>query len=362
MDEFYKIFQAYEDSSKNPSILDNLLKDLSSLKMFHKNSKRVAAIACFDTVGSLGIPNVGYFNFSTFNQQYAFHDTKLNAGKVEFAFHALALDENRGPFLPTMWEISPQAQPIINGQDEEGNTIDGEGNVIDFEGDIIDQRRPTELRQCWFAGVHTNIGGGYDDQELADITLAWMIEMLHNVAQKVDFCKDYLDTIVKNPLTLAAASTEWADGKCENSVTPEFWLVSGKYRTPGEYTPKDKDSSYKESIHASVRVKIQRASKGEGPAYDCKALKGWNVVQDESTKEWKWVKKGKDGQELQLKEEALGSLEKIIAGKTVIQKFLGPSAWGSEEIEIARREADHLGSHVPSSSVRKRKPIANGKA
>ena len=31
------------------------------------------------------------------------------------------------------------------------------------------------LRQVWFPGVHANIGGGYDDQGQANITLAWMI-------------------------------------------------------------------------------------------------------------------------------------------------------------------------------------------
>lgn len=30
----------------------------------------------------------------------------------------------------------------------------------------------------WFPGVHANVGGGYNDQELANITLAWMFSML----------------------------------------------------------------------------------------------------------------------------------------------------------------------------------------
>jgi hypothetical protein len=32
-----------------------------------------------------------------------------------------------------------------------------------------------KLVQVWFPGVHCNVGGGNDDQELADITLAWMM-------------------------------------------------------------------------------------------------------------------------------------------------------------------------------------------
>src|SRR5690606_4120169 len=30
------------------------------------------------------------------------------------------------------------------------------------------------LRQVWFAGMHTDVGGGYEEQELSDIPLVWM--------------------------------------------------------------------------------------------------------------------------------------------------------------------------------------------
>jgi hypothetical protein len=40
-----------------------------------------------------------------------------------------------------------------------------------------------DLQQCWFPGAHHNIGGGYPDNGLADIALAWM----------VDRCRPFLD-------------------------------------------------------------------------------------------------------------------------------------------------------------------------
>jgi hypothetical protein len=52
---------------------------------------------------------------------------------IHNAFQALALDEHRGPFVPTLWHLPP------------GPTT-------------------TNLEQCWFPGVHINIGGGSDDQ------------------------------------------------------------------------------------------------------------------------------------------------------------------------------------------------------
>ena len=67
---------------------------------------------------------------------------------MENAYHALALDEKRKNFAPTLWMKSK-------------NTI---------------RRSFTQtLEQRWFAGVHGNIGGGYPDEGLSDITLNWMI-------------------------------------------------------------------------------------------------------------------------------------------------------------------------------------------
>lgn len=45
------------------------------------------------------------------NREYAFHDTKLNP-KIENAFQALALDEQRGPFSPAVWE-KPNDSPTV---------------------------------------------------------------------------------------------------------------------------------------------------------------------------------------------------------------------------------------------------------
>ena len=41
----------------------------------------------------------------------------------------------------------------------------------------------------WFPGVHSNVGGGYDDQEIANITLAWMIAQLEGF---IDFDPNYI--------------------------------------------------------------------------------------------------------------------------------------------------------------------------
>jgi Uncharacterized alpha/beta hydrolase domain (DUF2235) len=82
------------------------------------------------------------------SKKYAFVDTNVESN-IEYAFQALALDEHRGPFTPTIW-----AAP---------------------------KNPPKELKQCWFRGVHCDIGGGsYPDQEIANLSLAWMMSQLES--------------------------------------------------------------------------------------------------------------------------------------------------------------------------------------
>jgi len=58
----------------------------------------------------------------------------------------------------------------------------------------MNMRKTTvDLRQVWFPGVHSNVGGGYDDQEIANISLAWMMDQLASIG--VAFQEDYIDRI-----------------------------------------------------------------------------------------------------------------------------------------------------------------------
>ena len=109
---------------------------------------RIQFIGVWDTVGALGIPAPGPRWLkpvvTRINHRWEFHDTKLST-RVKGAFQALAIDEQRAAFAPTLWHQQPGA--------------DG-----------------PELRQVWFTGVHCDIGGGYPDTSLSDIALLWMAD------------------------------------------------------------------------------------------------------------------------------------------------------------------------------------------
>ncbi|KAK4186701.1 hypothetical protein QBC35DRAFT_256178 [Podospora australis] len=107
---------------------------------------RIKALAVWDTVGALGIPPAPVIGVRGSADQWRFTNTQIS-NKVENAFQALALDEPRYAFRPALWERFPGSSS-------------------------------TNLKQVWFPGNHGNVGGGWWDQQIADITLAWMCDQL----------------------------------------------------------------------------------------------------------------------------------------------------------------------------------------
>ena len=218
----------------------------------------IKAICCWDTVGSLGIPRVPWLENIRLQapgmHDYEFYDTRLHPC-IENAYQALALDERRAPFSPALWEK------------RENNT--------------------TNLVQCWFPGVHSNVGGGYEDQELADITLAWMISKLEPF---LDFRPNFLtgtwEATKVHYKETGQRSRWWSFGEIYNSMKGIYALAGSKTRTPGNYYRIDPQSGRpltkrlrgtNEYFHASVRARL--GLQGPGPqdrgTYNPPALRDW---------------------------------------------------------------------------------------
>ena len=126
----------------------------------HSQLVRIRFLGVFDTVGALGIPGgLGrWFN----RRRYEFHDTNLS-GLVDVACHAVAVDEHRGLFVPTMWTSVPRPVPD----------------------------HPTRVEQRWFVGGHTNIGGGgtaqpQRDNPLSVLTREWIVRRAVEAGLVVD--------------------------------------------------------------------------------------------------------------------------------------------------------------------------------
>jgi len=114
----------------------------------------------WDTVGALGLPFPWSEKYNT--ERYKFHDVKLSR-RILNAYHALAIDERRKQFMPTLWEKS---STVKNDPDH-----------------------PQVLKQRWFAGAHSNVGGGYADHGLSDIALEWLVRSAMDVGLHIDIGK-----------------------------------------------------------------------------------------------------------------------------------------------------------------------------
>lgn len=107
---------------------------------------RVKFLGVWDTVAALGVPiksisvildKIPFF-------KHRFHNFQLSPS-VEHAYHALAIDDERRTFHPVLWEPK----------------------LLDYQS----------MKQVWFCGAHTDVGGGYKEPQLSDIPLVWMTRM-----------------------------------------------------------------------------------------------------------------------------------------------------------------------------------------
>lgn len=105
-------------------------------------SRDVHFVGVWDTVGALGIP---FSLMGLLESHDEFYDTKMGSN-ISFARHALAIDEQREDFEPTIWDSKPGI----------------------------------DLKQVWFSGVHADVGGSYPPDKktgirASDTPLKWML-------------------------------------------------------------------------------------------------------------------------------------------------------------------------------------------
>lgn len=119
----------------------------------------IQMIGVWDTVSALGFPQNwrgeidGLFRWldklSDLIWPHNYYNYQLNKN-VLHVYHALAIDDERQTFFPRVW------------------------NETD-KGQIIKVDRPVNIEQVWFAGVHSNIGGGYPRAGMSMVAYDWMM-------------------------------------------------------------------------------------------------------------------------------------------------------------------------------------------
>lgn len=184
---------------------------------------KIKFLGVFDTVAALGLTNKWISAFLDKIFPHKFHSFELS-DSVEYARHALSIDDERKTFHPTLWNKLSNDQPS------------------------------DRMKQVWFCGVHTDVGGGYKEDELSNISLRWMI----NEAQSKG-----LIIYKKSPaFQLFLSSEKNVDGIMHNE---QQGFVGKLYRR--EKRSWTENIHGKLCIHESVLKRKRNQSNGDSPTY-----------------------------------------------------------------------------------------------
>lgn len=123
-----------------------------------------------------------------------------------------------------------------------------------------------------FPGVHQNIGGGYPDQGMSNITLAWMMSQVESF---IDFNEDYIleqyDETHDHYKDKGEKPRPWSFGKIYRSMIGIYLLGGRTMRTPGRYdvidptTGRPTDVPLRDTceyVHPSARTRIRLKGPG----------------------------------------------------------------------------------------------------
>lgn len=219
MDHFANIFICYQKLGKT-SDDEERAKLKETLAPFCKRDARgkvradcdndtftIKCLGVFDTVGSVGLPETLTLRSPKSRNLLGMKDSILG-DHVERAYQALALNELRRDFRCNKFE-----------QSEKGKL------------------KKQVLEQCWFAGSHSDIGGGYTEHDLADITLIWLASRIEGI---LGLDLDYLS---KLPTPVAP----W--GKQKPHEKEGIFVLLPSVQRP---IPTGPNEITKESLHLSV--------------------------------------------------------------------------------------------------------------
>ncbi|KAJ0132643.1 Uncharacterized protein HZ326_24263 [Fusarium oxysporum f. sp. albedinis] len=220
---------------------------------------RIKVIGVWDTVGALVCDAGQDGNCSSLTDLIWLGNPGV-AREIDYAFQALAIDERRLTFPPTLWDKND------------------------------DDSRPV-LQQCWFPGVHGNIGGGQrkDLEEIGHNTFAWMVD---NLSGMLTFEDTAIEALIEEHRRVLNTHS-WGCGPIIDNfsgLTGAFFRLLGKKdRTPGACARDQGDGTSvntKESFHPITRIRKDNLN------YEPASLQVYAHERCDDSKGWRWNKEG----------------------------------------------------------------------
>jgi hypothetical protein len=192
----------------------------------------ITMIGVWDTVAALDLPGLGIHEFLDPNLR---HDA-LNA------FHALAVDENRCKFAPTLWT---QSSPIRDGKPQI-------------------KRALSSVEQRWFVGAHANVGGGYPSDSLPEAPLRWLAGKAVALGLALRDSSDVSDATGSAPI--ADSFSSFLDGA--------YQLASRRYFRPIGAPPTQIDGYWVATINETIDASVFQRWQAD-PGYRPEGLSEW---------------------------------------------------------------------------------------
>lgn len=177
---------------------------------------RIRFIGVWDTVDAVGGPFHTSDVINAVFHRFKFPD-RILSDKVDQAVHALSIDEARAAFGPVLWEAKPNVE------------------------------------QVWFAGVHSNVGGGYPKQGMSLVTLDWMMQKAQHNGLRIlsDTRKNY-----------------WEHGNVDDKMYDSRAGVGVFYRWKPRNMLKlciDQKTAMPPAVHLSALERIAHGTDGYAP-------------------------------------------------------------------------------------------------
>ncbi|HEY1983323.1 MAG TPA: DUF2235 domain-containing protein [Xanthobacteraceae bacterium] len=226
------------DACNNGTLGDCTLEETWMIK--YSMAIHIKLVGVWETVGALGVPL-----FSVAGISHQFLTTGLRR-PIDFGFHAMAIDEHRRAFSPTLWTVKDNENP---------------------DPDAAPPRPLSSVEQRWFVGAHANVGGGYASDLLPQIPLRWLMKKasLHGLAFRNDVELDG-DAL---KASIADSYRAFLHGVYRFFSRPY-------YRRIGEPPAPDKDGASSSNVNETIDASVF-ARWNSDPGYRPQNLKDWEA-------------------------------------------------------------------------------------
>lgn len=232
------------------ALIDKKTKEKSEIDSSFKDLKPFVYEAMYDTVASIGIPNMSKADRPV--TEVLFEDGHSLPKNVLKALHCVSMDDKRKIFQPTL---------------------------MNYQKGVV--------HEVWFAGAHSDVGGGYYRDRLSDISLEYFLQWVSDNVPEVRYGMpteerllnilpndvDYeigLDDILRNPSPFGknhqqgGGIVDWLmltdrlccvieDNKASKKRPMVHWSVASRINGDGDYRPKSLKNKKHTVVYADER-------------------------------------------------------------------------------------------------------------